>query len=510
MIVKANIDGDIRRFPVTILEKATAAQTFQTLRATVARAFDLDVSQIPTMRYRDEEGDLCTLVEASVDDMLHFAKAGNLRLFASKVPTVEEESLRTVTDDVSEVAVTQEADAQPPPVEIPVYTVATGVSEAQQATSDESPEAADPGGDEQDDHLLKAPEVTNRQLPATRREEHGAAGLCAERAGGPAAVLLAMGFPEEEARAALESARGDVAGAVEHLINGEQRQRARVEDLESSFRAIPAHVLEQAHELQGQLRGLAAVVKGHQEHYQGRLRGGELEQLQASRAAIEDMRSRLGELWKFADAALKKASGAQPDGEQEEACQKIEAVISEAQQFVAETVATLQLQASSFLKGTVESEPDASNADALASDTAPDDSIQARIVALRQAIEAAIAAATDAAGGAMAAVDDMLLEEASKHSATSADSPVSTDDACQQDQEAGRATKLDRAQVFLSQSLSAIRCRASGFLAVQRPDHLVTVPSTARRSSSDADGTTDHVIATAEMAGDGEDANAVP
>merc|ERR1719162_692468 len=64
---------------------------------------------LPTLKYKDEDGDLCTLVEASVDDMLELSNSGTLRLFATKDPAAAVEACAEEDIDEEVVAVAAEA-----------------------------------------------------------------------------------------------------------------------------------------------------------------------------------------------------------------------------------------------------------------------------------------------------------------------------------------------------------------------------------------------------------------
>merc|ERR1719498_2131902 len=87
-------------------EDASSAQTFQAIRAAVAQGFEIGESSLPALKYKDEEGDLCTLVEASVDDMLELSKGGTLRLCMSKAPekVAQEETASPVLENLPAAA----------------------------------------------------------------------------------------------------------------------------------------------------------------------------------------------------------------------------------------------------------------------------------------------------------------------------------------------------------------------------------------------------------------------
>jgi len=83
MVIKVDFDGDLRRISMTLPEDASNAEIFQGIQTAVAQGFDMVEVALPALTYHDEEADLCTLVEASVDDMMQCSKNGTLRLFAS-------------------------------------------------------------------------------------------------------------------------------------------------------------------------------------------------------------------------------------------------------------------------------------------------------------------------------------------------------------------------------------------------------------------------------------------
>jgi len=108
MIVKADIDGDMRRLSVTLSEHAPALEMLEVIRAAVAEAFDMDEPSLPALKYKDEDGDLCTLVAASVEDMLDLNNRGTLRLFAcSSIPAGD---VKATTTGKVEVNITNTAE----------------------------------------------------------------------------------------------------------------------------------------------------------------------------------------------------------------------------------------------------------------------------------------------------------------------------------------------------------------------------------------------------------------
>lgn len=85
-IVKVDLSGDLRRFHVELPADADAASKFALVLDQVRRGYQLPEGAELTLKYSDEEGDLCTLTEATIADCLLQAPAGPLRLVASSPP----------------------------------------------------------------------------------------------------------------------------------------------------------------------------------------------------------------------------------------------------------------------------------------------------------------------------------------------------------------------------------------------------------------------------------------
>jgi hypothetical protein len=81
--LKIKFNDDLRRVQVDLPSGASASEKLQTLRAAVGACFSMDIADLPALKYQDDDKDLCTLIEASVDDMLTLAPHGPLYLFAS-------------------------------------------------------------------------------------------------------------------------------------------------------------------------------------------------------------------------------------------------------------------------------------------------------------------------------------------------------------------------------------------------------------------------------------------
>jgi hypothetical protein len=81
--LKIKFDDDLRRVQVALPSQGTASDKVRALRAAVGACFDINVADLPALKYQDDDGDLCTLIEASVEDMFTLAADGPLYLFAS-------------------------------------------------------------------------------------------------------------------------------------------------------------------------------------------------------------------------------------------------------------------------------------------------------------------------------------------------------------------------------------------------------------------------------------------
>jgi|Transcript_83013 Fe2+ transport system protein FeoA len=156
-LLKVKLDGDIRRARVELPNGGSAADKLVVLRDAVAACFGTNVRDLPVLKYQDEDEDMCTLIEASLEDMLQLSGDGTLYLFAS-------------TNDVCE---SNEAEA----------TETVVLVESDPAREETVLERSD------DDKSLLAP-------------------------------LLEMGFSENEAITAVEKAHGDLETAVASLLKG--------------------------------------------------------------------------------------------------------------------------------------------------------------------------------------------------------------------------------------------------------------------------------------------------
>merc|ERR1719460_2453003 len=77
----------------------------------------MDEAVLPSLKYRDDDGDLCTLVAASMNDMLELNNKGVLRLFASKTSSAVLGSAG-YTRQSEDVAPASLAAPVPPPCQV--------------------------------------------------------------------------------------------------------------------------------------------------------------------------------------------------------------------------------------------------------------------------------------------------------------------------------------------------------------------------------------------------------
>jgi len=216
MIIKVDLDGDVRRISVALSEDATAIEKFQEIRAAVAQGFDMEETLLPVLKYRDEEGDICTLVEASVEDLLELSNSGTMRLLASTtpVPLPKEDAAHKMSGlPAAEVQSDEMASSTRDATNDTDATIA-GSAQEEAATDDKAVSNTSDGHMEAD----SAPHSDAAGCPS-----EGSSPVPSSEAQG-VAELTAMGFSEEQAVFAIECAQGSVEGAVEYLVHGTQQQ----------------------------------------------------------------------------------------------------------------------------------------------------------------------------------------------------------------------------------------------------------------------------------------------
>jgi hypothetical protein len=224
MIIKVDFEGDMRRISMTLPEDASSAEIFQAIRTAVVQGFEADEATFPALKYRDDEGDLCTLVEASVEDMLESAQGGSLRLFASKPKASSPQDADR--EAPAEELVTEEAAAQ----EAAAREAAAQDAASEEAISEEDTVAEEAVAEEPATGEEAVSEDVSVAEPVTEEDAAQNAEPLAEEAEGtsPAradqiAAIMAMGFSGEESQRALENSDGNLELAIEDLLSGKSQ-----------------------------------------------------------------------------------------------------------------------------------------------------------------------------------------------------------------------------------------------------------------------------------------------
>mmetsp|Transcript_159482 Transcript_159482/g.511740 ORF Transcript_159482/g.511740 Transcript_159482/m.511740 type:complete len:471 (-) Transcript_159482:239-1651(-) len=122
LVLKVDLDGDLRRF--RIKHGADNAETWSILHEAVRSGFELAEGCDIILKYKDDEGDLCTLARATLPDCISQACAGPLRLFATRAaasekakPAASEPVVAATVEEVlsKEASVTSQSCIRPPP-----------------------------------------------------------------------------------------------------------------------------------------------------------------------------------------------------------------------------------------------------------------------------------------------------------------------------------------------------------------------------------------------------------
>lgn len=84
--LKVEFEGDLRRLRLKLPKDVSEGEKLQTIQEAIRHGFSWSEEENAgvTLKYKDEEGDLCTLVEATVEDFLAQPAVGALRLLASR------------------------------------------------------------------------------------------------------------------------------------------------------------------------------------------------------------------------------------------------------------------------------------------------------------------------------------------------------------------------------------------------------------------------------------------
>lgn len=100
MILKVSLEGgDLRR--IRVEEGADHTETWGKILQAIRRGFSLEKSCNLTLKYKDDEGDLCNLMEHTLRDCLFLAHGGPVRLSASLSPCLSE-AVSSSTESPSE------------------------------------------------------------------------------------------------------------------------------------------------------------------------------------------------------------------------------------------------------------------------------------------------------------------------------------------------------------------------------------------------------------------------
>lgn len=86
--LKVEFEGDLRRLRLQLPQGSPEVEKLQTIREAIRHGFSWsdDENAGVVLKYKDEEGDLCTLVQATVEDFLAQPGSGPLRLVATRPP----------------------------------------------------------------------------------------------------------------------------------------------------------------------------------------------------------------------------------------------------------------------------------------------------------------------------------------------------------------------------------------------------------------------------------------
>lgn len=83
--LKVEFEGDLRRFRLRLVDDDSCSCQIRAIHKAISAGFTLSEDEPPlVLKYKDDEGDLCTLVEATIEDFLAQAGGKPLRLLASR------------------------------------------------------------------------------------------------------------------------------------------------------------------------------------------------------------------------------------------------------------------------------------------------------------------------------------------------------------------------------------------------------------------------------------------
>lgn len=104
-VLKVEFEGKLLRLRLQLPEHASESQCFRVILKTICDGFGWNDEELAgvVLKYKDEEGDLCDLVEATVEDFLEHHAAGPLRLFVSRDD--ERSNLREAGKEKEKIAI---------------------------------------------------------------------------------------------------------------------------------------------------------------------------------------------------------------------------------------------------------------------------------------------------------------------------------------------------------------------------------------------------------------------
>jgi len=302
----------------------------------------------------------------------------------------------------------------------------------------------------------KIAELLSRPLPPAEHFIDGA-----REAFGTMEQKVKAVLGDKQVQDSLQDVFGKVQQASDLLLDGTHKAL-----LDPKVQEVLKDIEDNGQKLQTQLQETVAHAREHLQNFEF---GG----LQTT---LEEMMAGLSELQELAQIALKKVRHAELDSQEEDKFQKIESGISDARYFVAETLTVLHSHAFKALKDTKDKlstsldirGPESVSSDEAAAEAATPTEVQNTDVLNRweQIVDAAISAAeaemtvTEEAPILNAVSSPSSTADSPQNAPTPPNSPSSAQPAQNPQQVTLNATSLDRAQVFLSLSLSALRNRA--------------------------------------------------
>jgi hypothetical protein len=319
------------------------------------------------------------------------------------------------------------------------------------------------------------------------------------------AELIAMGFLPMQASQALNDANGDVERAADFLCTKTEKHQSHpwLAEVEIQARLLSCNIKEQFQTMQGQLHKTKDYIEERRCQAREWLSGDDAESIEQFKVALELVKARLLQLKELAQAVSKKLQGRDRDAAEEERLLRVEKQISEAEQFVVETLACLHAQGASTFKTLKGKYFDKEALSAVA--TTAVDAADAAIAAVeRIACDGSVSTGEDKQADAevvessnLNTVVDRCCEEMpmeteavvtveSEAEEICLDPPSSTSPDEVVDRVScnpGRgepyagATSLDHAQVLISQSLAAFRSRASWLISSSPRDSPLATSS---------------------------------